>query len=336
MKKILLSIISLTSFASFGQSIFRDNLSTYNTGVQLNGQGTWSYDSSLGGGGAGCLSCHNLVLGQGVSYLDYGTATKTLEIKPDSDGIGTLFTPVTTDNVYFGFVFNISNAQFSGSMKDLFRISSGAFSYPGRVYLKKTISGSSFIVGVEKTSGSPIYGTTEYSFNTDHLIIIKYTKNVGASDDIIKAYVDPVFASGEPVTAEVSNANGTDNTSPIKAMNFYLNNNITTLLGRAGLFSVSSSWNALTLATTSFNKSTFTIISNNVKNGLLEIKSNVSLQKATLNIYDIQGRVIDTQKISLEETINNIVINPVRNAGVYVVEILSESNQRFTQKILVD
>ena len=32
----------------------------------------------------------------------------------------------------------------------------------------------------------------------------------------------------KPVTAEVSNANGTDNTSPIKAMNFYLNNNITT------------------------------------------------------------------------------------------------------------
>ena len=49
--------------------------------------------------------------------------------------------------------------------------------------------------------------------------------------------------------------------------------------------------------------------------------SNIAIEKATLTIYDIQGRTIDTKNISLNESINDIAVNPIRSAGVYIVEI---------------
>jgi hypothetical protein len=89
------------------------------------------------------------------------------------------------------------------------------------------------------------------------------------------------------------------------------------------------------LSNNEFNRNTFAISSNEVNNGVLNIKSGITLENAILNIYDIQGRKIDTKTISLEENINDIAINPIHNSGVYIVEITSGSNQRFTQKIVV-
>ena len=142
---------------------------------------------------------------------------------------------------------------------------------------------------------------------------------------------------GEPTNANVTIAGGTDNTGTIKALNFYLNTSQGIPTGKAGLVSVSSTWAGLTfnLSNSEFNKNTFSISSNEANKGVLSIKSNLTLENATLNIYDIQGRKVETKIISLQETVNDIAINPIRNAGVYIVEIFSETNKRFTQKILV-
>lgn len=336
MKKLLLSIFTLTALVSNAQNIFRDDFSTYNTGVQLNGQGTWSNDTSLGGSGGCFPSCNSVLLAQGLNYTGYGSSNKSLEIGVDKDGIGTLFTSVSTTDVYFGLVVNFSNAAFSGTINDFFRISVGAFNTAGRIFAKKTVS-NGLIFGIGKTSGSTYDSSNEFGFDTDHLIIVKYTKNAGASDDVVKLYVDPNYLAGEPTNANVTIAGGTDNTGIIKALNFYLNTSQGIPTGKAGLVSVSSTWAGLTfnLANEEFSKNTFTIASSQVSNGLLSIKSNVTLDNATLNIFDIQGRKIDTKSISLEENINDIAINPVHNSGIYIVEITSGSNQRFTQKIVV-
>jgi hypothetical protein len=107
--------------------------------------------------------------------------------------------------------------------------------------------------------------------------------------------------------------------------------------GFVSLISVARTWDTLTFILTNneFNKNTFTIASNEVNNGVLNIKSSITLENAIINIYDIQGRKIETKSISLEDNINDIPINPIHNSGVYIVEIKSSSNQRFTQKIVV-
>ena len=103
------------------------------------------------------------------------------------------------------------------------------------------------------------------------------------------------------------------------------------------LVSVATTWETLNfnLSNNEFNRNTFAISSNEVNNGVLNIKSGITIENAILSIYDIQGRKIDTKTISLVENINDIAINPINNSGVYIVEIASGSNQRFTQKIVV-
>lgn len=338
MRKTVLFGLLLAGVTTVAQNIFRDDLIAYNTGVQLNGQGSWSNNSSNGGSGSctGPLCNNAFILAQGVSYPSYGTATKSLEIGIDKDGIGTLFTPVSTTDVYFGLVVNFSNAAFSGTINDFFRITTGAFSTAGRIFAKKTVS-NSLVFGIGKTSGSTYDTANEFSFDTDHLLIVKYTKNSGASDDVIKLYVDPNFATGEPMNANVTIAGGTDNSGVIKSLNFFLNTSQGIPTGKAGLVSVSSTWQdlAFNLSNNQFTKETFTIINSNTTTGLLSIKSNLSLENVTLNIYDIQGRKVANQVISLEETINDISINPIKNTGVYILELVSENNDRFTQKIIV-
>ena len=107
--------------------------------------------------------------------------------------------------------------------------------------------------------------------------------------------------------------------------------------GKVSLVSVATTWETLTfnLSNNEFNRNTFAISSNEVNNGVLNIKSGITIESAILSIYDIQGRKIDTKTISLVENINDVAINPVHNSGVYIVEITSGSNQRFTQKIVV-
>jgi hypothetical protein len=338
MKKIILFSLLVATFYSKAQNIFRDDFNTYNSGVQLNGQGTWSNNSSNGGSGncTGALCNNAFILSQGLSYSGYGTSSKSLEIGIDRDGIGTLFTPVATNDVYFGMVVNFSNATFSGTINDFFRITTGAFSTAGRIYAKKTVS-NGLIFGIGKTSGSTYDSSNEYSFNTDHLIIVRYTKNVGSDNDVIKLYVDPIFSMGEPMNANVTIAGGTDNSGIIQSMYFFLNTSQGIPTGKAGLVSVSSTWGelAFNLSNNQFAKETFTVASNKASSGLLSIKSNLTFENITLNIYDIQGRKVTTVLISLEASVNDIAINPIKNTGVYVVELLSENNDRFTQKIMV-
>ena len=345
MKKKLLLLITLSCSLANSQNIFHDNLDTYTTGIDLSGQGTWTNNSSLPGG-AGTASASgpgaSKVIATGMSYLNYGISANSCDIKINSDACGTPFTLATGNDLYVGLVLNLTTVQANNN-SDFFRVLSGGNFYTSfRMYA--TPSGGGFVLGIAKgANGNPISTTTiTLNFNQDHLIIFKYSKGAGASDDAVSLYIDPAYANGVPAVADAVASSGSDQIDSvlngIDRMLFRQNWTNGMPTGRAGLFSVALTWETLTfnLANTDFNKNTFAISSTEATNGILNIKSIMALEKVALTIYDIQGRKIDSKTISLQETINDIAINPIRNAGVYIVEILSEDNQRFTQKIIVN
>jgi hypothetical protein len=107
--------------------------------------------------------------------------------------------------------------------------------------------------------------------------------------------------------------------------------------GFISLVSVAKTWEDLTfipLATNVFTKSTFNIVANNVSNGVLTINSTLNLDKVSLNITDLQGRLIENKTLSLTENTNNIAINPIRNAGIYIVNI-ANGDAKIATKISV-
>jgi hypothetical protein len=344
MKKILFSVFVFTASFSYGQNIFREEFSTFNTGAQLSGQGTWSNNTSLPGGlgactGFGCQGAQ--IVNQIISGISYGSSSKAFSLTPNTDGCGRSFTPFTANgDLYIGMVMNISSFT-AGTSTDFFRVLSGGnFTTTFRMLVQPT-SGSTYSIGIRKgdTNNPTVYTTNSYNYGTDYLLIFKYTQAAGLNDDTITLYANANYAAGESGnTVSATNFAGNDQSGNIDRMSFRQNAGPAGMpTGFVSLISVARTWDTLTFILTNneFNKNTFTIASNEVNNGVLNIKSSITLENAIINIYDIQGRKIETKSISLEDNINDIPINPIHNSGVYIVEITSGSNQRFTQKIVV-
>ena len=343
MKKILLSIITFTATVSFSQNVFQETFATYNSNVQLSGQGVWTNNSSFAGGLGSCSGalCQNAkIVDQTISATGYGSSTKAFSLTPDTDGCGRAFTPFTANgNLYVGMVINIANA--ASSQVDFFRVLSGGnFTTTFRMLVQPT-SGSTYSIGIRKgDTGNPtVYTANSYNYGTDYLLIFKYTQAAGVNDDTVSLFANANYAAGEiGNTVSATNFAGNDQSGNIDRMSFRQNATTGLPTGRVGLISVSTTWDGLTfpLANEQFNKETFIITSGQVNQGILSVKSNMAIENAIIKIYDIQGRTVDTKNISLEETINDVIINPIRSTGVFIVEITTSNNQRFTQKILVN
>ena len=342
MKKNALLILIVSSSFTFAQNIFQDSFASYNSNIKLSGQGSWTNNSSLTGGLGTCVGaiCENAkVITQNISTTGYGTSTKAFSLTPDTDGCGTAFTPFTTNgDLYFGMVINISNA--SSSPSDFFRVMSGANLTTTFRMLVQPTSSTTYSIGIRKgdTANATVYSSNSYNYGTDNLIIIKYTQAAGINDDTVTLYANANYGAGETGnTASAINFAGLDQSGNIDRMCFRQNIVTGIPTGRVGLISVSTTWAGLSfnLSTNEFNKNFFVISYSETNKGVLNIKSDIKLDKALLNIYDIEGRKIDSQTISLEKDINDAVINPIQNSGTYIVEIEFNNDQRFTQKIVV-
>lgn len=339
MNKKLLLLAIFNGFTLFSQTIFQDNLSNYTTGQTLSGQGTWTNNSSGAGTGActGAICTNAAVVTPGFSYTNYGTSTKSLQLLADTDGCGSLFTTVTSGDMYVGFMINVSSAVTNPN--DFFRVNNGnSFATGFRVFIK-TVTPNTFTIGISKggAGNTVVYTTNTYAFNQDCLLILKYSQLAGAADDILNLYVNPVIASGIPATPDATTNIGTDQSGTIDRLVFRQNATATPT-GRAGLVSVARSWTGLifpNLSVSQFEKEAFTINAKNAKNGLLTINSNTNLENASLSIYSLDGKLLDSKNLSLIDSENAITINPIQNSGVYVVSIIG-NGVNSNQKIYVE
>lgn len=338
MKKIAICITLFTFILGHSQTVFQDNLNAYTVNNQLSGQGTWTNNSSNGGTGActGALCTNAKVLTPGFSYLNYGTSSNSLQLLTDTDGCGTLFTPVTSGDMYVGFMINLSSAFTSPN--DFFRVNNGSFiTTTFRVFIK-TVSGNTFTIGISKggSGNATVYTTNAYAFNQDHLLILKYSQLAGASDDQLNLYVDPVIANGVPTTPDATTNSGTDQSGGVDRLVFR-QNTTSTPTGRAGLVSVAKSWTGLIFSTMSnadFSKDAFSINTTEAKNGVLQVNSIENIEKVQLSIYNIEGKLIENKSISLINSSNSIAINPISNAGIYIVSITGNGID-YNQKVVV-
>ena len=341
MKTKLILVAIMATFGANAQNIFQDDFSTYFTGVDLNTQGTWSNNSSNPGGlgaAVGAIPNNADVLATPVSYADYGTSINSIKISPDSDGCGTAFPAVTSGDLYVGFILNLSNAQANNN-SDFFRVMSGGnFNTTFRMYA--TPAPGAFFLGVSKgANGNQVNFTPNaLAYGQDHLVIIKYTQGSGTNDDLITVYVDPAFAGGEPGTATITNNVGLDQAGNLDRLSFRQNWTNGMPTGNAGLLSLALTWSDLgfSLGTEQFNSNSMAISSSNAKNGELILQSNIAIDHATLKIIAINGAIIENKNIEIEATNNVIAINPIRSAGIYIVEITNANGKRFTQKIMVN
>ena len=342
MKKLLLLITILLSSFLQAQNLFQDTFNSYTTGVDLSGQGSWTNNSSLPGG-AGTASNSGpgatKVVSTSMTYLNYGTSINSCDIKINSDATGRAFTPVTTGDIFVSFVLNLATVQANNN-SDFFRVlSADNFNTSFRLYAIP--SGGGFVLGTAKgANGNAIsFTTTVLNLNVDHLVVFKYSQFSGTNDDVVSLYVDPIYASGIPAIASATTSTGNDQAGNVDRLNFRQNWTNGMPTGRHGLTSVARTWEELTflpLALTNFNTTTFSIIATSLKQGSLAIKSNLDFKNASISIYDIQGRKIHKSNVAINAGSNDFNVTPILNSGIYIVEITTDNNQKFTQKIAIN
>ncbi|RAR71292.1 T9SS type A sorting domain-containing protein [Flavobacterium aciduliphilum] len=335
MKKTLLFILCAISSLTKGQNIFREDFTTYVSGQQLNGQGPWTNNSSSPGGLGSCVGvlCENAqVVLQNMSASGYGTSNKAFCLTPSTDGCGRSFTPFSSNgNLYVGMVINLSDAQ--SSPLDFFRVLSGNnYNTTFRMFVKPT-SGSTYSIGISKggTTSPIVYTTNSYNYNTDYLLIFKYTQASGTTDDTITLYANANYSLGEAGnTVSATNFAGTDQSGSIDRMCFRQNAGPAGMpIGKVSLVSVATSWEDLTfnLSVSSFSKNSVAIYPNPATSSvsIMSKKAITGVSVCTLLGQEVFVKSLDGSFSQLD--ISNL------ESGTYFIKIASESSLETFQLI---
>ena len=121
----------------------------------------------------------------------------------------------TTPAIYTTAVVNVSAAQAIG---DYFLSLGTTTTSISRVYIQSNGTGFSF--GVLRNTGTVTYESTVRPFNTNIKLVLKYEQVAGATNDVVKLYVNPSSAS-EPGSATVSNIGTAADTTSFAAVQLY-------------------------------------------------------------------------------------------------------------------
>jgi len=349
MKKITFLLALFLSIISQAQSIFRDDFSSYTTNAELSGQGFWSNSPIAPNVGIGaCLplssssTCSGTkVLDQAISYLNFGNSNKVIEIGPYRDGVAHIVNPIVSGgDFYVGLVLNLSTAPLaSGSPVDFLRIiNSDATQVCFRLIVKD--AGFGYNIGIRKgaSANATVYTNDLYNYNENVLVIIKYSHLDSFDDDVVSLFVNPDYASGEPITAAAVTASGIDQSGAIDRVAFRLNFNVPDSMptGYAGLVSASTTWEGLgflPLATNSFEANSLFVATNNAGNHL-EIQSQKSLNQVQLALYGSNGTLIEKQLFNIDSGNTSVPLKSKLSTGLYVLTLNDGNGFEYRQKII--
>jgi len=351
MKTRILIVLYFISFFTKAQNIFKDDFSTYTANSPLSGQGLWSHDSpSLGGPGGG--PCFPVTSGQPcfdanivsntISYPNYGNSALSVEMAGKLDNPGRFISPIISDSdLYVSFVIKLTIAPPASGAVDFFRSINNADLSTVAFRLVARDAGTGYNIGIKKgaSSNQTIFTSDIFNYNQNVLVVMKYSTLTDIADDVVNLYVNPDYAAGEPTTPTATTNIGMDNSGAIDRIffRFGFNPDNTLPTGFAGLVSVARTWYDLgfiPLSIDQFDKNSFTVYGNQASRGILSINSKMAISNTTLNIYNITGQLLERKNISLEATNNEITISPIVPSSVYIVELITEDQNKFTKKII--
>lgn len=350
MKKTLLLFIFFAFLSVKSQNIFKDDFASYTTGAELSGQGLWSNNPIAPNVGIGaCLPVSSgsicsgtKIVDQNVFYENYGSSTKSIEIGPLRDGVAHIIDPaITNGDLYVAMVLNLATApDESGLPVDFLRIiNSDPTQVTFRLIVKNT--GFGYKIGIRKgaSSNTTVFAPDTYNYNENVLVVMKYSHLEGIDDDVANLFVNPDYASGEPVSPSATTAIGFDQSGAIDRVAFRLNYNTIASMptGFAGLVSAATTWEGLSflpLATNQFETHSISISAIVTDYNLL-IHSAKSWSQLSFQIHSLSGALLEDRKITLTAGNSNLAIQSKLSSGIYLATLESDQGQKIKQKIII-
>jgi len=193
LKTMLVAIALIYGSASSSAQLLTEDFS-YTAGTLLTANG-WTAHS---GSGTNAIT----VNASSISYPGYASSGVGNEVTLTTSGEddNKSFTTQSSGSVYAAFIVNITSATTTGDYFFHFCQSSGsgAAGFFGRVFVKKDAS-NNLAFGLSKSAGTAVYSSFSYSLGTSYLVVLKYTFNASASDDVAYLFINPTIGSTEPL-----------------------------------------------------------------------------------------------------------------------------------------
>lgn len=207
-KMMLVTIVLVIGSISATAQLLVEDFN-YTTGTLLTANG-WTGHSGVGTNAI-------TVAAASVSYSGYASSGVGNEVTMTTSGEddNKAFTSTNSGSLYAAFIVNVTSATTGGDYFTHFCQSSGsgAAGFFGRVFVKKDAS-NNLAFGISK-QGTAVYSSFSYALNTTYLIVIKYTFNSTASDDVAYLFVNPAIGGTEPSPLLTSTDVSTDATGLI-------------------------------------------------------------------------------------------------------------------------
>jgi hypothetical protein len=210
MKKIvLLFVMGFAINSAFSQVLLTENFAYTSTGTAAKdtltnpaiGGSVWKRHSGTG--------TPIVWSPTGLTYAGYagsgvgGSVSFTNGTGSREDANVALSDSIKSGSVYFSFLVNVTasggttgdyNVHLSSTVG-----TAGVTIFAGRIFIKDGATAGTFKLGLSKSSAAAaaVFTTADYNYNTTYLVVVKYTFNSAANDDVVSAYI---LSSGVPAT----------------------------------------------------------------------------------------------------------------------------------------
>ncbi|HCQ14019.1 T9SS type A sorting domain-containing protein [Flavobacterium sp.] len=281
----------------------------------------------------------DLLIGTGsLSYTGL-TASTGNKLTFDGAGIdaGKDFASQTANTVYYSFLLNVTDLAATTSTTGGYYmglVQGTSSSFGSTLWIKK-IDATTFNIGTNArtTAANTVFSSTAYNVNTTYLVVLSYTFNAAAGDDVAKLWVNPTIGGSEPTAlASHTNAGGSDLTS-VSRLLFRQGSATDTPFLQIDEVRVGLTWNDVTTTTAPLavgenTISGLNVYPNPVKNGIFYITTDANAER-TVTVFDIVGKQV------LNTTTSESAINVANlNSGVYMVQI-TEEGKTATKKLVI-
>ncbi|MEO7049574.1 MAG: fibronectin type III domain-containing protein, partial [Ferruginibacter sp.] len=197
LKYLLPLFFSILFLNGFGQALTEDF--NYTAGSLLTANG---YTAFSGAGTSAITVTSSSLVYPGSPSSGIGNAVSMTTSGEDDSR--TFAPTINSGDAYASFLLNVSAAQTGDYFFSLY---DGTFIT--RVYAKA--SGTGYVLGISKSSGTVSYDATVRPFNTVNLVVLKYSFNTTATnDDLVSLYINPTLGATEPLPTIAPIGTGTN------------------------------------------------------------------------------------------------------------------------------
>lgn len=342
MKKISTVLMLMMAILGMNAQVFTENFEDAVVGSDLEGYNEWTVSPKAGdangaspviaegaltytgyaGSGLGKVAVLDPVVGDLSATQRISTRLVTFGEEPLQNVVG--------DKIYVAFLVNISDASKTGTLRDFFTMEGSATSSMtrGRVFARVTSEGV-LNFGLSKNTGTAaaiVESTPDLFCDVNYLLVFVYEGLDGDDNDVVSLYINPDLTKSEAEQTNVIVATDVATDYSLTA-NLGINLRQRAIGARIGGIRVAKTWDAALLNTT--------VGLNSVK----AKKPSATIYVTGNSVYTSESGVVEIYSLTGTRVFagfSNGQVAPVLNKGLYIVKLITENGQVYSEKVIIE